>query len=359
MLEDIDHSIDGGLYADLIQNRAVQDGTLDGWYAAGKSCISVTTANPISDALPHSLKVEFKGKGESFANEGWWGISVRPVTYNLTFWALTKTPTNIRIALVSAANRSKIWASHDFKLLGNSKWTQYTTPLTPQSRAPNTNNLLTITSLSTSPFTLQFTLLSLFPPTHKNRPNGIRPDLMQTLLSLSPTHCRVPGGNNIEGQTVSTRWKWNETIGPLTSRRGRPGDWGYHNTDGMGLFEWLTFCEDLVGADGATILGVYAGYSLRGESVPEAELQPYIDEVLAELEYVLGAPDSPYGKVRARDGRRDPFDVRYIEMGNEDWFSDTYAYRWPRFYKQLKDAYPNLTFVATTTKGGVTFPASV
>jgi alpha-N-arabinofuranosidase len=127
----------------------------------------------------------------------------------------------------------------------------------------------------------------------------------------------------------------------------------------MGLFEWLTFCEDLVGADGATILGVYAGYSLRGESVPEAELQPYIDEVLSELEYVLGPADSPYGKLRARDGRREPFDVRYIEIGNEDWFSDTYGYRWPAFYAQLSAAYPNLTFIATTTKGGVAFPSSV
>lgn len=361
MLEDIDHSIDGGLYAETIQNRAFQDRTMEGWYAVNGACMGLTTELPLSDALPNSLRVEMKGPGEGFANEGWWGLSVRPVAYNISFWARTSSDVKnftVKTALISAADQSHEWVSTEVALAGGPDWTYYTATLTPAIAAPDTNNLFVITSTSSQSATVQFNLISLFPPTYNNRTNGVRPDLMQNLLDLNLKHCRIPGGNNLEGQTVARRWKWNETIGPLTTRPGRPGDWGYYNTDGMGLFEWLTFCEDLVGADGGTILGVYAGYSLGGESVPEEALQPFIDDILRELEYVLGAPDSAYGSLRVRDGRTSPWNVQYIEIGNEDWFSNTYAYRWPAFYQALKATYPDKTFIATTTKG-IQLPAGV
>lgn len=254
---------------------------------------------------------------------------------------------------MSAADRTE-WASSNITI-NSTAWTYYETTLEPTQAASDTNNVFEITSVNDDADTLHFNLISLFPPTYNNRSNGVRPDLMQNLLDLDLKYCRVPGGNNLEGQTPSTRWKWNETIGPLQDRPGRPGDWGYYNTDGMGLLEWLEFCSDL-GAE--TLLGVYDGYSLQGTSIAEGQLQPYIDDVLNELEYVLGSDSTPYGALRARDGHPDPFNVKYIEIGNEDFFSDTYSYRWPAFYNALSAAYPNITFVATTSKG-ITFPFGV
>lgn len=124
-------------------------------------------------------------------------------------------------------------------------WVQQNFTLTPTSAAPNSNNSFYITfdASSVSEGSLDFNLISLFPPTYKNRPNGLRKDLAEALAELNPKFLRFPGGNNLEGQQAPYLWKWNETIGPLQDRPGRPGTWGYENTDGLGLIEYLHWCE--------------------------------------------------------------------------------------------------------------------
>lgn len=187
MPEDINHSIDGGLYAELIQNRAFQNSTLEGWYSLQDSCIYFTEENPLSDALLDSLKAEIQRAGDGLANEGWWGLSVRPVEFKLSFWARVGATSNFRvkISLVLATDRSREWVAQDLHLTGGSSWTYYETTLTPSSSAPDTNNLFIISALTSGPETVQFNLLSLFPPTWKSRPNGVRLDLMQNLIDLN------------------------------------------------------------------------------------------------------------------------------------------------------------------------------
>lgn len=118
-----------------------------------------------------------------------------------------------------------------------------------------------------------------------DRQNGLRKDLAEDFYAIKPKFLRFPGGNNIEGQSIPTRWKWNETIGPLIDRPGRIGDWGYYNTDGLGLMEYLYWCEDM---ELEPILAVYAGYSLDGSSYPESDMQEVLDDIMAEMEFLLG-----------------------------------------------------------------------
>ena len=140
--------------------------------------------------------------------------------------------------------------------------------LVPNETAPNSNNTFAVTmnASEVAGTTFYFDLISLFGATYNNRTNGLRADLGQHVKDLSPKFLRFPGGNNLEGYSIETRWKWNNTIGPLTDRPGRPGDWEYFNTDGLGLLEYLEWTEDM---DMEPVLAVYAGYSLaiNGEEV--------------------------------------------------------------------------------------------
>ncbi|KAI0937589.1 hypothetical protein AcV5_000388 [Taiwanofungus camphoratus] len=150
-----------------------------------------------------------------------------------------------------------------------------------------------------------------------------------------------------EGQSTSTRWQWNATVGPLLERPGRVGDWGYVNTDGLGLLEYLTFFED-VGME--PFMAVWAGYSLDGTSLPEDDVAPYIQQAKDQINFVIGNPmTSAAAALRASLGHPQPFYLRYVEIGNEDFFaSNTYPYRWRDFVGNLSLDFPELRFIATT-----------
>ena len=197
------------------------------------------------------------------------------------------------------------------------------------------------------PGTVWLGLVSLFPPTWKDRPNGLRPDLMQMLVDLKPAFLRFPGGNYLEGDTIETRFDWKKTLGPISGRGGHPGPWGYRSSDGMGLMEFLLWCEDM---DAEPVLGVYAGYSLKGAFVkPGPELEPYVQDALDEIEYITGPVDSKWGALRARDGHPAPFKLRYVEIGNEDWFdkSGSYDGRYAQFSDAIKKQYPALKCISS------------
>ncbi|KAJ6604947.1 glycoside hydrolase superfamily [Mycena sp. CBHHK59/15] len=207
-------------------------------------------------------------------------------------------------------------------------------------------------------------MFSLFPPTFRGRENGMRIDLAEAIAGTQPSIWRFPGGNNIEGNSIDTRWKWNETLGPIENRPGRVGDWGYPNTDGLGLMEYLNWVEDL-GAE--PILGVWDGISTANYSdlttwsvVPESELQPYIDDVLNEIEFIVGdAKTTAGGKLRASLGRTEPYALKYIEIGNEDQFQPASyaAYRWSAFVTAISAKYPDLELLATSLPSTALTPA--
>jgi alpha-N-arabinofuranosidase len=197
------------------------------------------------------------------------------------------------------------------------------------------------------PGTVWFSLVSLFPPTFKDQPNGFRPDIMQMMVDMKPKFLRFPGGNYLEGDQIADRFEWKATIGPLAERPGHMAPWGYRSTDGLGLHEFLLWNEDM---NAEPVLAVYAGYSLKGAHVnPGPDLEPYVQDALDEIEYVMGPATSKWGSMRAKAGHPAPFRLTYVEVGNEDWFdkSGSYDQRFAQFNTAIKTRYPQLKVIST------------
>jgi alpha-N-arabinofuranosidase len=171
---------------------------------------------------------------------------------------------------------------------------------------------------------------------------------MEKLAAMHPAFLRFPGGNYLEGDHIPERYDWKKTIGPLVDRPTHPSPWRYNSSDGLGLLEFLEWCEDL---KMQPVLAVYAGYSMAQEHVnPGPDLDAYIQDALDELEYATGGSDTKWGAVRAQNGHPAPFSLTYVEIGNEDFFdkSGSYDGRYAQYYKAIKTKYPDLQLIATT-----------
>jgi alpha-N-arabinofuranosidase len=169
------------------------------------------------------------------------------------------------------------------------------------------------------------------------------------LADLQPKFLRFPGGNYLEGNEITNRFNWKTAIGGISQRPGHLDDgWGYWSTDGLGLLEFLGWCEDL---KMQPVLAVYAGYSMHQRHVaPGADLQPCVQDALDEIEYVTGDVNTKWGAQRAKDGHPAPFALNYVEVGNEDWFdkSGSYDGRFAQIFDAIKARYPQLQIIATT-----------
>ncbi len=358
MTEEINFSYDGGLYAEMVRNRTFAEHDLSHpahWYLVQDGTSAATmqsdrTQGP-SDALQTSLAIDVTRadpKNQAgVLNEGWWGMAVRPnTTYKGSFYAKADATGlgPVTVSLMSD-NSAKVVATAT-TAEPSTDWKQYEFTLTTGAKldtAVENHLMLTVGH----PGKLWIDLVSLFPPTYKNRANGNRPDIMEKLAEMHPTFLRMPGGNYLEGDTVEERYKWKETIGPLVDRPGHPSPWKYASTDGLGLLEFLEWTEDL---NIQPVLAVYAGYSLRGAHInPGPPLTPFVDDALDELEFVTGDTATKWGAVRAKLGHPAPFPLRYVEIGNEDWFdrSGSYEGRYAQYYKAIKAKYPQLQLIAT------------
>lgn len=358
MTEEINHSYDGGLYAELIRNRAFKDDAKVPVHwslqdSGGSASMALDPGQPVPDtALTTSLKLIANGASETnpvgVANEGYWGIPSQPKTsYQVSFYAKSDgTASGPLTVSLQSNDGAKTFAQAQVSGI-TGEWAKYTATLTTDDSAPTSAANHFVISTKT-PGTYWFDLVSLFPPTYKNRANGNRIDLMEKLAAMNPAFLRLPGGNYLEGDTIETRFKWKETIGDLAKRPGHPSCWRYPSSDGLGLLEFLEWCEDL---KIQPVLAVYAGYSLKGTYVkPGPDLDPYVQEALEEIEYVTGDVSTTWGKARAADGHPEPFLLTYVEIGNEDWFdkSGSYDGRFAQIYDAIKAKYPNLQLIATT-----------
>jgi len=289
-----------------------------------------------------------------FRNGGFYGINVQAQNYTARFFYRPSTGASVgggklNVGLSDLAGQTIYGSSSiDVSNAPVNTWSQFSLNISVSTAAPSTKNSFFIEFPMGSTGDFEFNLISCFPPTFKNRMNGARLDIAQAFADLKPGYVRLPGGNDLEGPSIPERFIWNDTIGLLQNRPGRRGTWTGYNTEGFGLIELLTFVEDI----GATpLLAVYAGYSLDRHTVPEDGLQPYIDEVINEIDFLTASADNNrMGALRKSLGRDKPFDIKYVEIGNEDFFAaDSYRYRWPAFYNALRQKFPNINFVATTT----------
>ena len=356
MTEEINHSYDGGLYAELIQNRAFLDSaTTPVHWAVVKdensaTAIALDPANPFNDKLTNSLRLTVtqaaNGHPAGVSNSGYWGIPVQPNTpYRASIFAKADAGFSgpVTVSIVSDDGQT-VYATAKISGLATG-WKEFELKLATGKVAPTAAAHLAITI--DQPGTIWLGLVSLFPPTWNDRPNGCRKDLMQMLVDLNPKFLRFPGGNYVEGDTIETRFDWKKTIGPIQERHGHPCPWGYRSTDGLGLLEFLEWCEDM---KAEPVLAVYAGYSLKGAHVnPGPDLEPFVQEALEEIEYVTGDTNTPWGVQRAKDGHPAPFKLGYVEIGNEDWFdkSKSYDARFAQFHDAIKAKYPQLKLIST------------
>lgn len=392
MTEEINHSYDGGLYAELIRNRIFKDNPTrpEAWSLVqddstqSKASIKLIAASenntPVDErrhALTGALRtclrltVEKAGSKAGIANEGYWGIPVKPsTTYKASFYIKgsgsfqiprrpgqntpaaaagpviadsTAGPINVTI---ESNDGKTIYASGTINLAKSTHWKKYELSLITNADVnPTTDARFVISTNRTGLY--YFNLVSLFPPTYKNQPNGFRPDLMQMLVDMKPKFLRFPGGNYLEGPLITDAFPWKQTLGPLEQRPGHKGSWGYRANDGLGLLEFLMWCENM-GAE--PLLGVYAGYSLDGDYISAGPLlKPYVDDALDEIEYIIGDTKTYWGAKRAADGHPAPFKLKYVEIGNEDWFdrSGSYDGRFTQFREAIEAKYPSLVCIST------------
>jgi alpha-L-arabinofuranosidase len=358
MTEEINYSYDGGLYAEMVRNRAFHDHEWSGiarWNLVNlgdaEAAMIVDTADGPSEALGSSLRLDVTradtANQAGVRNEGFWGMAVRPNTiYTGSFYAKADSPGigPVQVALVSD-NTGVALASATSEPL-TAGWKKYEFTLkTGQVDISAENHLRLMVGHAGK---VWLSLVSLFPPTYKDRENGNRIDLMEKLAAMHPKFLRLPGGNYLEGDTVEERFDWKATIGPLVDRPTHRSPWNYQSSDGMGLLEFLEWTEDL---RIEPVLAVYAGYSLKGAHIPPGPgLSAYVNDALDEIEFVTGdATNTKWGAIRAKLGHPAPFPLTYVEIGNEDFFdrSGSYEGRYAQFYKAIKARYPHLQLIAT------------
>jgi alpha-N-arabinofuranosidase len=356
MTEEINHAYDGGLYAELVRNRAFLDDaqTPAHWSAiqpnGAAAAIALDSAQPLNQAIPLSLRIDVtrasRDRAAGVANEGYWGIPIRPRTqYRASFYAKAAPgfagPLTVSLQSEDGAT---VFATATGPAL-TPAWKRYEVTLRTGNVAPTAKARYALTM--DRPGTIWLSLVSLFPPTFKNQPNGFRPDLMQMLVDMKPKFLRFPGGNYLEGDQIADRFDWKKTLGPLADRPGHMAPWGYRSSDGLGLYEFLLWCENM---NAQPVLAVYAGYSLKGAHVaPGPDLAPYIQDALDEIEYVSGPATSKWGAERAKAGHPAPFTLTYVEVGNEDFFdrSGSYDQRFAQFNAAIKARYPRLKVIST------------
>jgi len=360
MTEEINYSYEGGLYGELVRNRSFKANPASAvfWNVVGNGVISLDTNQPLNSALDLSLKLDTSKASENspvgIANGGYWGIPVRPnTTYHASFYARGKGFTGpLTVALIRTNGETALASALVPRI--TKQWRKYEVTLTTGEITPSKGNQLVISTTQPGTFwsrhgTVWFSQVSLFPPTFNHRVNGNRPDLMQLLADMQPKFLRFPGGNYLEGNTLSNRFNWKNTVGNISQRPGHRDDgWGYWSTDGLGLLEFLEWCEDL---HMQPLLAVYAGYSMHQQHVtPGPDLTPYVQDALDEIEYVTGDTNTTWGAQRAKDGHPAPFPLEYVEVGNEDLFDRSHSYndRFAQFFDAIKTKYPDLQVIATT-----------
>lgn len=359
MTEEINYSYDGGLYAELVRNRTFKCDKEEpvSWHliqnGKGAGVMSLDTNEPLNSSMGTSLKLEITKSGlwsrpsVGIANDGFWGIPVWPKTaYRASFYARTDKNFSGALTVAIVNTNSEVYASAKIPEV-SSDWKRYEVTLTTGDVAPSKDNQLRITANHAG--TIWFSCVSLFPPTYNDRPNGTRRDIMQLLADMHPAFLRFPGGNYLEGNTFATRFDWKKTIGNISQRPGHFDDaWHYWSTDGMGLLEFLDWCEDL---HIQPVLAVYAGYSMHQGGVTN-QLDFCVQEALDEIEYVTGDVNTKWGVQRAKDGHPEPFKLEFVEIGNEDNLGTgkaTYDQRFTAFYDAIKARYPNIQIISTAT----------
>jgi alpha-L-arabinofuranosidase len=358
--EDINFGADGGLYAELVKNRSFEfPDPLMGWItlspSLAKGNLSVLTESPLNANNPHYLRMQSEGAAPfGISNEGFRGIGLHAgETYDFS----------AQIRLVSGAPRlliqlvgedGSVLAEAKLEDFSSSAWKKCAAALKPETQEPNAR----LNVILENKGALELDMISLFPRhTWKNRPGGLRADMVQLLADFKPGFMRFPGGCIVEGSQLDRRYQWKNTIGPIEERKLIINRWNYEfihrptpdyfQSFGLGFFEFFQLCED-IGSEPLPILNCGMACQFNsGELCPMDELEPFIQDSLDLVEFANGPPDSPWGARRAAMGHPEPFHLKMMGVGNEQW-GPQYIERYARFAKALKGKYPEIMLVSAS-----------
>ena len=387
--EEINHAGDGGLYAELIQNRSFEDmvlpegyvgkpgklfpkktrnhvngefsnrvfrwyrDSLPGWSFQGQGAtMRLTQERPKFTSAPTNMNIHITDETQkvNLVNSGFWGMNlVKGDDYLLRVIIRTSKQYKGKVTARLLDHDGKMIASAPLSIGRGKPWEDIQVLMTPT------------TTDGKGKFDLQFEdgkgdvwvdYVSLFPKkTFKNRPNGLRKDLAQAIADMKPAFVRWPGGSIVGGITLADRYKWKQAMGDPAARSGQLVRWGYTTTGGFGYKEMLEFCEDL-GAQAMFVcncsLADQYGY---GEAAPADSIGTYVKECMDAIDYALGGDDTEWGHRRIAEGHQAPYPLAYVEVGNENW-GDEYDRRFDIFYKAIKEKYPQLKIVSNNSLWG-------
>lgn len=362
--EDINYAADGGLYAELIQNRDFEykAGDKEGhdqtwnstysWISKGdQMTFMIDSIAPIHPNNPHYAVLNIKESGAVLENTGFDGISVRKgESYDFSIFAKQLEGRVNRLQVRLVASKGKVVLAQATLSLTAGGWKSIKASLL--AKADANDAVLELRPLGTGKLALD--MVSLFPKkTFKGRTNGLRSDLAGTIGAIHPKFVRFPGGCVAHGDGIANIYRWKNTIGPLESRVPQRNLWGYHQTAGLGYFEYFQFCED-IGAAPLPVLaaGVPCQNSATGGAgqqggIPMDKMGAYIQDILDLVEWANGDVQTTWGKKRAEAGHPKPFHLKYIGIGNEDLISDVFKERFTMIFKAIKKKYPEITVIGT------------
>lgn len=360
--EDINYAADGGLYAELVQNRGFEYRLSDrqyrdknwnnsfGWSLQGEQ--ATFTIDSVAALHPNNLHyavIDVQKPGAALSNTGFDGIALKKgETYNFSAFIkqLAGPTAEVEIRLVN----DKLGILAKLKVKNSKDWKQVKGSLKPS--ADVTDARLEIRPLAAGKYAMD--MVSLFPQkTFKSRNNGLRADLAQTIADIHPRFVRFPGGCLAHGDGIDNIYKWKNSIGPLESRKPDRNLWGYHQTMGLGYFEYFQFCEDIgaapvpVIAAGVPCQNSGTGGGGQQGGIPMEEMNQYIQDIIDLVEYANGDVHTTWGKKRAAAGHPQPFNLKYIGIGNEDQITEVFRERFVMIYKALRKAHPEITMIGT------------
>lgn len=378
--EDINYAADGGLYAELIQNRDFEYNPKDrgndrnwngltAWDMVSPpgerdvvdAAMSIDTISPIHPNNAHYMDFYVQTIGAGVCNVGFDGIPLKKGDkYDFSFFARYPKDKGGKVIVRVVDKEGKVCAETSLKVTSKD-WKQYKTTLTALSTVADGR----LEILPQTVGTVHLDMVSLFPQnTFKGRKNGLRADLAQTLADLHPRFVRFPGGCVAHGDGIDNIYDWKGSIGPLEARKPLRNLWGYHQTRGLGYHEYFLFCEDMsaepvpVVAAGVPCQnsGTCAHHS-NGEltcmgqqgGIPMEDMPQYIQDVLDLIEYANGdARKTVWGKKRAEAGHPKPFNLKYIGIGNEDMITPVFVERFKMIFDAVKAKHPEVTVIGTT-----------
>ncbi len=363
--EEINHAGDGGLYAELIRNRSFEDGrTPVNWSAVGNSDLKIISSGLLNRVQYQALQATFpsasKKNPEGVANKGFWGMKfVKDSTYHLTLWAKAVKGKFTRklTAQLQSSDHSVCGQTVISGKVGKN-WTKLSVAIKATGNANKGRFVL----LSSAKGILDMDVVSLFPYTWKNHPNGLRSDLAQLLADTHPRFLRFPGGCYVEGQgSYDNAFQWKKTIGRIEDRPGHLNlNWGYRVSDGLGFDEFLQLCEDMKAAP-LFVVNVGLGH---GYVIPLDQMDSLVTNTMDAIEYANGPVTSKWGAVRARNGHPAPYHLKFIEVGNENYQnvskgsqSDDYPERYIKFYTAIKSKYPSIQIIGNVEAWGTDHPS--